>query len=351
MVQPPAKKNRKELITDVWANVCDILLEQKLDKTAVALGSTSTELHHLVLPKLYNTVRIRNSKALMLFIYGCEESPYKPPPPVRVLDARTLVRHVEIECEPDLWEFQDTESWDVPHPLHRIQSCHIRTIDTSNDEEDDDEDDTDEEDEKLTGYLDFVVFIMRQIPTEHVKWEHSRLNDNSMWAPTPSSKRAKVLRDPKIKSIAFPFAWQLVYDDRDPTPVLINARIYGHMLTAYWYTNPNGNETPGQVCRRLHEEKSKVGAVKKKPMYIVQIAQQDPPSSRSSEDEWHEKEMDRRSAGTLSDFAVMEKMGLIDVKVVSVPDLWEPQEWRKWILGEGLKPGNGVEEDLRAIAK
>lgn len=330
-------KNRTELITDVWARVADILLEQKLDKTAVALGSTSTELHHLVLPKLYDTVRISNYKALMLFIYGCDESPYKPPPPVRVLDARTLTRHVEIECEPDFDDFHDI--WDLPHPLHRIVSCHVRTTEVK--------DDTEAKD----GYLDFLVLVMRQIPSEYVRWEHSGRHDELLWVPTRSSKRAKALRDPKIKSLELPYTWQLIYDDRDATPVLYNARTLGHMLTNFWYTNPNGNETAGDVFKRLSDERRVSGSVAKKPMYIVQISQEETPKSRSVRDDWREKQIDRQTSGTLTDFAVMEKMGLIDVKIVSLPDRWEAEKWRRWIVSDGLKPGNGVQADLRAIAE
>lgn len=322
-------KTRPELVNDVWTNVCDILLARKLDRTVATLSRTCRDIHLLAIPKLYHTVRIRNFKDLCLFIWGCDESPYKPPLPLRVLDGREMMHHLEIDCEP---RFEDL-SPDLPHPIPRFKTCHIRT------REDEDEYDP------LNECAQFIGVIMHRLPADHVRWEHTRP------AGTPSAsyipfRPPKAMRDPGIKSIDFPSTWHNMYDNNVPTPIHYDAHTLGEM-GGRWYTNPNNNETDGYLYKGLIEDR-RAQPTAKKPMYIVQVARDDSVSFHSDRDEWKEKSIDRQTAGTLTDFAVMAKKGLIDVKVVSVPEKWEPNEWREWISNEGLVPGD-VQADLRSI--
>jgi hypothetical protein len=86
-------------------------------------------------------------------------------------------------------------------------------------------------------------------------------------------------------------------------------------------------------------------------MYIVKIAAPHDPEYHPDTDEYEEMDIARRTAGSLTDFAMMERMGLLDVKLVCLPDERTPSEWREWIMGEGLIPGNGVQVDLKAIVE
>jgi hypothetical protein len=62
------KNNKIKLVADVWARVCDILLDRQQDRTLAKLSQTSREIHNLVAPKLYGIVRLRNYKALCLVL-------------------------------------------------------------------------------------------------------------------------------------------------------------------------------------------------------------------------------------------------------------------------------------------
>jgi hypothetical protein len=143
-----------------------------------------------------------------------------------------------------------------------------------------------------------------------------------------------------------------MYDNHFATPIFCDARTLGEMSKSggRWYTDPDKTGSAGHLYKSLLEDRRK-SPESKKPLFIVQVAQDESSSFRSERDEWEEKSIDRETAGTLTDFAVMAKMGLIDVKIVSIPDQWDPEEWRNWITGEGLRASNDVQADLKVIVE
>jgi len=325
--------DRKELVIDVWARVRDILFDGELDATLGALSQTSRQMHHLVAPKLYEIVRLRNYKALCLFMrYDRRQSIVQ----TRLPDGHTAIQHVEIECEPDLNEFFDYN--DSTYPISKTLTCFIKTR-------------CQEDDNWREDYAAFAETVLRMLPTEHLRWEHTHPIDK--FIDSSPSFNPRFGSTEEYKSIEFPSSWQNQLYEIAPTAILLDAKSLGKCRPSYWYTDPDETDEAGHIYKRLHDELRDTGSVKEKPMYIVQMARpSEPPTRRPGNrhwEPWHEKGEDRQSCGILTDFAIMEKMGLATTKIVSIPEEWEPEEWRKWVLGEGLVPGNGVQADLRAI--
>ena len=343
-----ASRTRPQLVSDIWANVCDILIAGQEDGTAAALACTSKEVHRLVTPRLYDTVRLRNFEALSRFAMAhqeargapsrsdhsshCSESAAPDPP-----QSRLLIRHIEIVCElpqddplPDPW---------TSGPLQRIKTCHVRTMEGPT------------LDDPLDSHMQLIDSIAYQIPSEHFRWQHIPENRSTFFYPHGKhATRTKEFNHTDVRSVEFPQMWQPLYDHRITAAIFLQSRAMGLSgCGGSWYTDPDGNEAAGHRYLWIRDRKSPPGS--RKPMYIVQIAQPDTPDFRDNTDEYEEFGYARRTAGSLTDFAIMEKMGFLDVKLVCLPEQRTPSEWREWIMGEGLIPGNGVQADLKAIVK
>jgi hypothetical protein len=343
-----ASKTHLQLVSDIWANVCDILIAKQQDGTAAALARTSKEINQLVTPRLYDTVRIRNFEALSRFAmahrvvgeassasastFDPDESALPDPP-----QSRMFVRHIEIECElprdnplPDPW---------TSAPLQRVKTCHVRTVEGVTLED------------PLNSHMQFIDNIAYQIPSEHFKWQHTPENRSPYFYPyREHTTSTKEFNHPDVRSLEFPRMWQSRYDHRITAAIFWQSRAMGTSgCGGTWYTDPDQTEAAGHRYLWIRDRKSPPGS--RKPMYIVQIAQHDTPEFRDNTDEYEEFAFARRTAGSLTDFAIMEKMGLLDVKLVCLPEQRTPSEWREWIMGEGLIPGNGVQVDLKAIVE
>jgi hypothetical protein len=343
-----ASKTRLQLVSDIWANVCDIVIAGRQDGTAVALARTSKEMHQLVTPRLYDTVRIRSFEALSRFLMLPHEAWELPPTPETASDpedsalpdppqSRTHVHHVEIECElpkdnpfPNPWTLA---------PLQRARTCHVSTVEGVLLED------------PLNSYINFIDDIAHQIPSEHFRWEHKPKSLSPRPYPYCGHiSRTREFTQPDVKSVEFPPIWQSRYDYQSAATVFWQSRAIGTGgCGGTWYTDPDKTEAAGHRYRWLRDRKPPSGF--RKPMYIVQIAAPDDPEYHADTDEYEELDIARRTAGSLTDFAMMEKMGLLDVKLVCLPEQRTPSEWREWIMDEGLIPGNGVQADLKAIVE
>jgi hypothetical protein len=342
-----ASKTRLQLVSDIWANVCDVLIAKQQDGTAAALARTSKEIHQLVTPRLYDTVRIRNFEALSRFsmIQGIRGSPSTsdsaadphetalPDPP----QSRMLIRHIEIECElpgddplPDPW---------TSAPLQRLKTCHVTTVEGVTLED------------PLNSLMQFIDNLAYQIPSEHFKWQHTPEDRSPYFYPDRGhTTSTKEFNQAEVRSVEFPQMWQSRYDHRITAALFWQSRAMGTSgCGGTWYTDPDKTEAAGHRYLWIRDRKSPPGS--RRPMYIVQIAQHDTPEFRDNTDEYEEFAFARRTTGSLTDFAIMEKMGLLDVKLVCLPEQRTPSEWREWIMGEGLIPGNGVQADLKAIVE
>jgi hypothetical protein len=342
-----ASKTRLQLVSDIWANVCDILIDSQQDGTAAALACTSKEIRQLVTPRLYDTVRIRNFEALSRFsmVHETRESPSTsdstsdpddsalPDPP----QSRMLIRHIDIVCElprddplPDPW---------TSAPLQRLKTCHVTTVEGA------------ELEDPLNSHMQFIDNVAYQIPSEHFRWQHIPANFSSYLYPyCGHTTIPKDFNHKDVRSVEFPPMWQSRYDHRITAAVFWQSRATGNdACGGTWYTDPDQTEAAGHRYLWIRDRKPPPGS--RKPMYIVQIAQPDGFKYRAHMDESEEMAFARRTAGSLTDFAMMEKMGLLDVKLVCLPEQRTPSEWREWILGEGTIPGNGVQADLKAIVE
>jgi hypothetical protein len=342
-----ASKTRLQLVSDIWANVCDVLIAKQQDGTAAALARTSKEIHQLVTPRLYDTVRIRNFEALSRFsmIQGIRGSPSTsdsaadphetalPDPP----QSRMLIRHIEIECElpgddplPDPW---------TSAPLQRVKTCHVTTVEGVTLEN------------PLNSLIQFIDDIAYRIPSEHFRWQHTSENRSPNSYPyCDYIVRTKEFNHTDVRLVEFPLMWQSRYDHRMTAAVFWQSRAIGNDgCGGTWYTDPDQTEAAGHRYLWTRDRRPPLGS--RKPMYIVQIAQYETPEFNVTTDEFEEIAFARRTAGSLTDFAIMEKMGLLDVKLVCLPEQRTPSEWREWIMGEGLIPGNGVQADLKAIVE
>jgi hypothetical protein len=334
------KTSNKQLVSDIWVNVCDILIARQMDGTAAALARTSKELHKLVTPKLYDTVRIRNIQCLSFFLSctqqtaakGSRAKPSKKAPLSDPPQSRKLIHNVEIECE-----LRKDEPFPNPWPTRRlecIKTLHLKTVEHGKLED------------PINSLMYFILDIAGQIPSEHFRWEHE-----SEFIPEYDDRdithRTKAFDHPAIKSIEFPPPWQSRYDTRIRAAVFYHSRETGKQWCGgTWYTDPDKTEAAGHLYLNLRDGKRPPGS--RKPMYIVQIAQHE---VEDEMDMYDEMAWARRTAGSITDFAMMEKSGLLDVKLVCLPEERDPAEWREWITGEGLIPGNGVQVDLKAVAE
>ena len=343
-----ASRTRPQLVIDIWANVCDVLIAGQQDGTAAALACTSKEIHQLVTPRLYNTVRISNFEALSRFLMLSHEAQIVSPtsditsePDDSALSdpphSRTHVRHVEIECDLPR-DNPYPKPWTIA-PLRRIRSCHVTIVEgvTLVD--------------PLNSHMNFINHISHQIPSEHFRWEHIRKSCSSRSYPYCGRiERTWEFGHPDMKSVEFPPMWQSRYEYDSTAALFWQSRAIGtDGCGGDWYTDPDKTEAAGYRYRSIRDREPPHGS--RKPMYIVQIAQYDTPGLSEDTDEYQEQSFARRTAGSLTDFAMMEKMGLLDVKLVCLPEQRTPSEWREWIMGEGLIPGNGVQADLKAIVE
>ena len=339
-------KTRLQLVSDIWANVCDILIANHQDGTAAALARTSKEIHQLVTPRLYDTVRIRNFEALSQFSMARDRgapstSESTSTPDETVLpdapQSRMLIRHIEIVCElprddplPDPW---------TSAPLQRVKTCHVRTVEGATLQD------------PLNSHMQFIENLAYQIPSEHFKWQHTPEDRSPYFYPyRDQTTSTKEFNHPDVRSVEFPKMWQSRYDHRITAAIFWQSRAMGTSgCGGTWYTDPDQTEAAGHRYLWIRDRKSPPGS--RKPMYIVQIAQHDTPEFRDNTDEYEEFGFARRTAGSLTDFAMMEKMGLLDVKLVCLPEQRTPSEWREWIMGKGLIPGKGLQVDLKAIVE
>jgi hypothetical protein len=341
MSQQAGKPSQKELSIDIWTNVCDILLAEELDGTAAALARTCRGLHRVTTPKLFNTPRLRNLEATQKFFnfkspqapalrYNVEATLDLVENEVEWSDARTLIRHLEIQCV-----LQDEEEcvlgqpWGLPS---RLSTCHLRTSwqqGPGNSE--------------LLGH--FVESITERMTAKHFRWEHRKHVDED-----PSEHPSiliNTIQDARIASLQLPEECQIAFDTYYlGTSILFNTRALGHRrLIGEWYTNPHKNEKPGTRFEDIKFFRSLHAPKEVKP-WLVQIGN---PLTGSDDDPDRYAILARSLAGTLTDFIVMERMGLIHPKVVTIPDRFDPVEWRKWVMGEALVVGKGVQSDLRDL--
>jgi hypothetical protein len=310
-------------------------LDRQQDRTLAKLSQTSREIHNLVAPKLYEIVRLRNYKALCLFM-ACDrrESIIQK----QLSDSQTLIQHVEIDCEPDLVDFLGSKK--PSYPIPTTVTCFIKT-----------RCEVDDDWEEEFGAL--VDWVLGMLPTKHLRWDHTYPDDEYI-DPVPKLKTQFNLGG-QYESIELPPAWQdkLYWNNIAPTALVLDAKPLGNCRPSYWYTDPSESDEAGHIYKKLIDELRDTGSVKNKPMYTVKIARpSETPTTQPGVFDygtWETEKLDTRSCAILTDFAIMHKMGLANTRIVSIPDEWEPEEWRKWILGEGSVPGNGVLAYLRAI--
>jgi hypothetical protein len=254
-------------------------------------------------------------------------------------DGQTLIQHVEIDCEPDLHNFVDSKK--PSYPILTTVTCFIKTRCSMADDWEED-------------FGAFVDWVLRMLPTKHLRWHHTYADDEHTDLVPKLKTQFKL--GGQYESIELPPAWQdkLYWNNNALTALVLDAKPLGNCRPSYWYTDPSdADDEAGHIYKKLIDELRDTGSVKNKPMYTVKIARSnETPTTQPGVFDygtWETEKLDTRSCAILTDLAIMHKMGLANTKIVSIPDEWEPEEWRKWILGEGLVPGNGVLADLKAI--
>jgi hypothetical protein len=370
-----------ELPPELMVTIIDALLDQNADAALASFAQTSRSLHAIITPLLYDTVRLTSSKSVRTFL-DTMKIPSEPAINLAQAptghterpDRRSLIRHVEISDhiineETNMldrgWSYLiaidgNSAEREVPArfgPFPNIETCYLST--TSDDSED------------RWGFATdaetlFICLATSISSLKHLRWQHRgtfidpERNMRSLWRALSRWYRYDQTQNPRsrLQTIQLPLSWQCLYwHDLDQRPICYQVLVLSSQsLSGAWYTNPHKIEEEGSLYERQKRRKASDGEEYVKPTYHVSLA----PTSNvpdwisldtEDRDRWQDLIRWRTISGTLTDFAVMAKQDLINVKVVSLPEYLSPTEWREWLRGDAIVEGGDIQADIREILK
>lgn len=103
--------------------------------------------------------------------------------------------------------------------------------------------------------------------------------------------------------------------------------------------------------RHLRQKDAQHAKASELSTLLVDMAYGYHPPDAPAGDQYEIMDQHRELAGKLTDLAILDKQGLIKLRVVLLPDRWEGDEWREWVMSDQPGGGKGLLQDLRDIAE